>query len=257
MLKIPLPILFVLFFHTFGIVASWGIATAVASAVSLFLFLPKVQKQYRPLPTLKLSLIKDIGQYSSGNYLVTLLTRAPVFLLPLLVVNINGAESNAYFYVAWMIAGIIFSIPTAISFSLLAESSHFEERLRENVTRSLKFSFLLLVPVVILLMLVGKWLLLAFGQSYVANGWHLLQILAISSLPLNINLIYAGILRVTNRIKELIIIRGLIAITVLLASYLIMPTSGIIGIGYAWLGAQGIVAIYVVPNLKRGLRQGR
>lgn len=257
LLKIPLPILFVLFFHTFGIVASWGIATGIALVVSLFLFLPKVYSQYRPVPTLNLSPIKNMGQYSSGNYLAALLSTAPVFLLPLMVVNIIGAESNAYFYVAWMIAGTIFAIPTAISSSLFAEGSHFEDRLRENVIRSIKFNFLFLVPAVILLMLVGKWLLLAFGQSYSTNGWQLLQILAISSLPLSINLIYASTLRVTNRIKELIIFRGLIAIIVLLASYLIMPTSGIIGIGYAWLGAQGVVAIYVILIPRLGLHQGR
>lgn len=256
LLKIPLPILFVLFFHTFGVVASWGIATGVALVVSLILFLPKVQSQYRPVPTLKLSLIKNIGQYSSGNYLATLLTTAPVFLLPLMVINILGPESNAYFYVAWMIAGVIFAIPRAISSSLFAEGSHFEERLRENVIRSTKFSFLLLVPIVILVILVGKWLLLAFGQSYSANGEYLLQILAISSLPLSINLIYTSTLRVTNRIKELIIIRGLIAIIVLFASYIIMPTSGIIGIGYAWLGAQGVVAIYIISIPKLGLHRG-
>lgn len=256
LLKIPLPILFVLFLRTFGIVASWGIAIGIALVVSLIVFLPQVQNQYRPVPTVRLSLIKNIVKYSGGNYLAALFSAVPTFLLPLMVVNILGAESMAFFYVAWMIAGVIFSIPLAISSSLFAEGSHFEDGLRENVIRSIKFSFLLLVPVVILLMLVGKWLLLAFGQSYSTNGWQLLQILAISSLPLSINLIYASILRVTNRIKELFIFRGLIAIIVLLAGYLIIPTSGIIGIGYAWLGTQVIVAIYVISIPKLGLHQG-
>jgi O-antigen/teichoic acid export membrane protein len=255
LIKIPLPILFVLFFHTFGIVASWGIATGVALVISLILFLPKVQNRYRPVPTIKLGLIKNIGQYSSGSYLAALFAAIPIFILPLVVVNILGAESNAYFYVAWMIAGIIFAIPMSISSSLFAEGSHYEERLGENVIRATIFSFLLLVPVVILLMLVGKWLLLAFGHSYSANGWHLLQVLAISSLPLNINLIYISVLRVANKIKELIIIRGLIATIVVVVSYIIIPTSGIIGIGYAWLSAQGVIAIYVILIRRLGLHQ--
>lgn len=41
--KIPLPIFFVLFFHAFGVIASWGVAIAIALVISLFLFLPKVQ----------------------------------------------------------------------------------------------------------------------------------------------------------------------------------------------------------------------
>jgi len=41
---------------------------------------------------------------------------------------------------------------------------------------------------------------------------------------------------------------GFIALGTLLASYLIMPATGIVGIGYAWFGAQTIVAIYVLAR---------
>jgi len=248
MLKLPLPILFVVFFHAFGIVASWGIALAVALAVSIFLFLPKVQDSYKPVPTLKLSLFKDMWRYSSGNYLANLLSGCIPFILPLMVVNILSAEQNAYFYIGWMIAGLLFAIPTAVSTSLFAEGSHFEDMLKENVTRSLKFTYLLLVPAVIVLVLVGKWLLLAFGQNYSVNALHLLWVLSLSSLPLALSYIYTGILQVTGRIKELIAIWGFIALGTLLASYLVMPATGIVGIGYAWLGAQTIVAIYVLAR---------
>lgn len=250
LLKIPLPIFFILFFHSFGVVASWGIASSIAVATSLFLFLPKVQNRYKPVPTLKLTLIKDTWRYSGGNYVADLLSAASVWLLPLMVVNLLGAESNAYFYIAWMTASLLFAIPSAISQSLFAEGSHFEDKLKENVTKSLKFTFLLLVPAVVLLVVAGKWLLLAFGPSYSANALPLLQILAVSSLPLAINYIYFTILRVTGRIKELIIIWSFIATAVLSASYLVMPATGIIGIGYAWLGAQVVTAIYVASAIK-------
>jgi len=251
LLKIPLPILFVLFFHTFGVVASWGIAIAVTVALSLFLFLPRVQDLYKPVPSLNLSLIKGMGKYSAGNYLANLLLGAPTLVLPLMVVNLLGAENNAYFYIAWMITGLLFAIPRGVASSLFAEGSHFEEKLRENVIKSVKFTFLLLVPAIILLILVGKWLLLAFGQSYSANALELLWILAISSLPLGINSIYTSILQVRGRLRERSVISGFIAVAVLLASYVIMPITGIIGIGYAWLGAQVAVAIYVLALRKR------
>ena len=246
LIKIPLPLLFVLFFHAFGIVASWVTACGISLAVSLFLFLPRVQSPYKPMPTLNLSLIKGMWRYSGGNYLANLISGAMVLILPLMVVNLLGPEQNAYFYVTWMVAALLLTIPIAISSSLFAEGSHFEDKLRENTIKSLKFTFLLLVPSIILLALVGKWLLLAFGQSYSANGLHLLWILAISSLPLGITSIYASILRVTSRIKELIAICGFIAIAVLVVSYLVMPATGIIGIGYAWLGVHSVVAIYAL-----------
>jgi len=247
-LRLPLPILFVLFFHTFGIVASWGVGVTVAVAVSVLLFLPKVQDSYKPLPTLKLKLLKDMWRYSGGNYLADLFSTCLPFILPLMVVNVLGAQQNAYFYIGWMIANLLFAIPFAVSQSLFAEGSHFEDKLKENVTKSLKFTYLLLVPAVIVLVLVGKWVLLAFGQSYSLNALHLLWVLSLSSLPLAISYIYTGILRVTGRIKELMAIWGFIALGTLLASYLIMPLTGIIGIGYVWLGAQAVVAIYVLAR---------
>jgi len=127
-------------------------------------------------------------------------------VLPIMVVNFLGPVQNAYFYIAWMMAALLLAIPISVSQSLFAEGSHFNEKLRENVIKSVKFTFLLLVPAVILLILVGKWLLLAFGQGYSANALHLLWILAISSLPTGITNIYMSILRVTSRIRELIAI---------------------------------------------------
>jgi len=247
-IKIPLSILFVLFFHAFGIVASWSIAFGISLAFSLFYFLPKVQNHYKPIPTLKLNLIKGMWRYSGGTYLAQLFTAAPPAVLPIMVVNILGPEQNAYFYIAWMITTLLLAIPTGVAMSLFAEGSHSEDKFRENVTKSLKFTFLLLVPAVILLVLFGKWLLLAFGQSYSANALHLLWILIISCLPLGINHIYSTILRVTDRIKELVAIWGFIAVGTLLISYLIVPETGIIGIGYAWLGIHSIVTIYVLAS---------
>lgn len=55
----------------------------------------------------------------------------------------------------------------------------------------------------------------------------------ISSLPLGINYIYISILRVTSRIKEMVIVWGFIAVGMLVVSYLAMPLVGITGMGYA------------------------
>ena len=249
-LKIPFPILLVSLFRTFGVVASWGIANAIALAISIFLFLPRVQEGYKPEPALNPNLIKYMWRYSAGNYLSNLLSASLKFILPLMVVNLLGARQNAYFYVAWMIANLLSAIPTSISQSLFAEGSHFEDKFRENVTKSLKFTFLLLVPAVVVLILVGKWLLLAFGQSYSLNAVSLLWILSLSSLPLAVNRIYSTILRVKGRLKELIAIWVFIAVSVLLTSYLLMPAFGIMGIGYAWFGAHAVAAIYILTSRK-------
>lgn len=248
-LKIPFAILLVLFFHSFGIVASWGMAMGIAVAVSLFRFLPRVQPNYQLAPTLNLDQIRSMWSYSASNYLFSIIASSIPMALPIIVVNLLGPEQNAYFYVVWMMAGLLSSIPVSMSQSLFAEGSHFEDKLTENTLKSIKFTFMLLVPAVVLLWLAGKWLLLAFGPSYLENGLPLLRILSIASLPLAIVHIYTSTLRVTKRSGELMAIWGFIALAVFLVNYLVMPSWGIIGIGYVWLATQTAVAVYAILAL--------
>jgi len=251
LLKIPLPIIFVLFFRAFGIVSSWTIAVGIGLAISLFLFLPWVQNRYYPALRLNLGIIKDIGWYSAGNYFAALFTSAPTLVLPLMILNLLGAAENAYFYVAWMIASLLFAIPMGASQSLFAEGSHFEDELRVNVQRSVRFIFLLLIPAIIVVIVLGKWLLLLFGASYSQNALDLLWILALSGIPVGINRVYGAILRVRGRMRELVALCVFRAIVVLLGSYFIAPTTGLVGIGYVWIAAHGVVSVYVAFALRK------
>jgi len=250
LLKIPLLIFMATYFHAFGIVASWGIAMGIALAASMFLLLPRVLDNYKPLPKLTPGIVKETWRYTAGNYLANLLSVSPALLLPIMIVNLLGAEQNAHFYVAWMVAGLLFAIPISVSQSLFVEGSHFEAMLGVNVRRSFRFTFLLLIPAIVVLFVFGKWPLLAFGAGYSTNALQLLRILSISSLFTGINSIYYGALRVEGRIRELVVIVGFITIVVLSASYFILPATGIIGVGYVWISAQGMVSIYVLLAIR-------
>jgi O-antigen/teichoic acid export membrane protein len=248
-LRIPLVIILAIFFHTFGVVASWGLALGVAFIISLFLFLPRVEAGYKIAPTLNMRQFKDIWHYSGGSYLASLLARAPAVILPLMVVNLLGIESNAYFYIAWMIGGLLFAIPGSVSRSLFAEGSRSQENLKEQMKRSIKFNFLLLVPAVIVLAAAAKWILLLFGPGYSANSLSLLWLLILANLPRGLNNVYIGILRVQDKLKELIIIRGLVTVSTLALSFIFMAPYGMIAIGYVWLGVQLIVSIVLAFRL--------
>ncbi len=255
LLKIPLPILFALFFPAFGIVNSWGIAILVAFTISIFLFLPRLQNGYRPYIKFDIAPLKNIGKYSAGNYLANLMIVAPSLVLPLLVVNLLGARQNAYFYVPWMIASLLIAIPEAISDSLFAEGSHSEKALSKNVRRSFIFAFTLLIPALILLLLLSKWVLLLFGASYPVNALLLLQLLALSSLPAAVSRIYLSVLRVQGRTKELLIISSFTTIPVLLGSYFVMPKIGIVGAGYTWLATNAAASVYILWAMRAFFRR--
>lgn len=249
-LKLILPFFMVLIFKSFGIVSSWGIAVGIGFFIALFLFLPRTLRIYRVRPRIEFGIIKSLWNYSFRNYFVTLFAAAPIYILPLIIVNRLGPEQSAYFSIAWIIAIALYIIPMGVAQSLFAEGSHFEDTLERDVRRSYKFIFILLIPAIVLLLVLGKWLLLAFGTDYSENALMLLRVLTISGVFVGINSVYYTILQLKHRIRELIVIAGFTTLSALVTSYFITPTVGIVGVGYAWAAANGIVSVYVLISLK-------
>ncbi len=246
--RLPLAVLLAAFFHSFGIFASWGVCQAVSIAISALFFLPRIQPGYRPFPTISKSILSEMAHFSFTNYLVNLFWSLPNFVLPIMVLNILGAELNAYFYIAWSIGNLLGVIPLSISMSLFAEGSYDEQRLYADTWRSLKLTFLIIIPSVILIVIIADKLLLLFGSSYSHSGTTLLRILTLSALPIAINYIYIGKKRVEKKMAVLIKLSVFIAIATLTLSYLLLPRMGIDGAGVAWLGSQGVVALWIVTS---------
>lgn len=253
LLRFILLIILVTFFETFGIFASWGIAISLAVAIGVLIFLPRVEVGYRPFPMVRKEVINDLMHFSLANYAANLLWTIPGLILPLIVVNMLGAEKNAYFYIGWAVGSILIFIPTATSLSLFAEGSHAEEQLGQEVKKSLKFILLILIPAILILLLLGDKILLLFGEAYSQNATRLLWIVALSALPLSINQVYFSIRRVEKRMKGVIGLSACIAIVTLALSYILLPQMGIIGAGISWLIAQSLVAVVIVYRFWRRL----
>ena len=248
LLKLPLPILLAAYFHSFGIFASWGISLCVVLLLCLFLFLPRIQPGYRPFPTINREVIGVMRRFSFANYLSVLFWAAPSVVMPIMVVNLLGAESNAYFYIAWAIGTMPAMVSSSASTSLFAEGSNEEEKLGLNIWRSLKMVFLILVPAVILMLAIADKLLLLFGGPYAENGTTLLRIMAISNLPFAINITYLSIKRVEKKLGVLVGLTAFTAAVTLGLTCLLLPRMGINGAGIARLAAQGIVALIIAAS---------
>ena len=254
LLKLPLPVLLAAFFHSFGIFASWGISLVVALLFSIFLFLPRAQPGYRPFFAIRREVVNNMLHFSFANYLSGFFWGAPAVVFPIMVLNLLGAESNAYFYIAWAAGGVLTMIPTAISISLFAEGSYDEEKLGPNIRRSLKMVIIILIPAVILIMVIADKLLLLFGSSYSQSAASLLRILALSTLPLAINIIYLGIKRVQKDLRTIVGLTAFVAAVTLGLAYLLLPLMGINGTGIAWFASQGVVALVIIASLFRRWR---
>ena len=175
---------------------------------------------------------------------------APNFILPIMVLNLLGAEQTAYYYISFAIATLLIMIPNSVGTSLFVEGSY-GEALKKTTLKSLLAIFALLTPAIIILYIAGGWLLGLISQDYAANGFELLRIMVLASIFVAVIFIYYSIKRVQKDIKGLVFLSGLVFVLLMTFSYPLIFKFGITGVGYAWIASYGIAAIFVGLIIER------
>lgn len=224
-----------------SVLSSYGIAyvlTFIFGAYALY-------KLDIPLKiSFNINIVKETLHYSLGNFTSSVLMIAPTTIIPIMVVNMIGARNGAYFFIAYSIASILVLVPYAVSMSLFVEGSH-GEPLRRSIINSIKFTVLLLVPLLAIIILFGGQLLLIFNSEYSTESLMLLRLLAISSLFSAISWIYISIKKIEKDLKMINYISLASALMLITLGYILMSIFGLIGIGYAWLASNVIISIVV------------
>lgn len=239
--KLIFPVMLA-FLGAYGIFGSWMFSIIIASLITIGILIFKFD--YKPKIVFYDSIILKIGKYSFGNYISGFIGGFAILSLPLLITNLHHPEMTAYYYIAMSIAAVLFIIPQATTNSLFAEGSHNIKALKIQIKKSIKIISLLIIPAIIVIMLIGKYILGFFGADYAQNGYIFLQLLAISGIFVSINSIYGAILRVKKKIKTMILMSIISAFLTISLSYLaIIYGYGLLGIGFAYLIAQVISSI--------------
>lgn len=233
-----------------GIFSAFALG-AIIAVLAANLFIRRVYPDYRLMPAFDRPILKEIFSFSFGNYFGDVFQALSSFLMPLIVINILGPEKNAYYYISWMIATLLFTVAYATNSSLVAETSFNPAQLRKQVFKALKFDFIILVPAVVILYFGGGLLISFFGAHYAREGLELLRILIISSIPLAISELGVAVFRIQKRIKPIILVYGVQALGTIVIGYILMGIMGLPGVGIAWLSANVItIVIVLIFNIK-------
>lgn len=194
-----------------------------------------------------------MSHISFGNYIAENFGAIPNSILPLMIINVLNPEMNAYFFMALSISNILITIPVAINNSLFAEGSYAPEQFRTNVIKTIKFTFILIIPIILGIFIYGDELLSLFGKAYAENGFYLLCILALSAIPFTINKVYVTIKNIQIKVKSIIYINILISILTIVIGYTLMIRIGLIGVAIGYTLGQGICAVMILVSVwKKG-----
>lgn len=254
LIKLPLPILVFGIYQGYGIYFSVGISLLFGVLLGWFKFLPAVFGGYSPRVIFKKKLMYNMMPFAFSSYISNLFNQTPGFVYPLFVLNILGAEESAYFYITFMISGILGIIPSNLAQSFLAEGSNNPKSFKRDGLAAFGFSIVITSLAVVTMIFLGNWFLYFFGEEYQKNCQNLLRYLSLAVIPQCVNVFYMTINQIKRR-KILIISQAIIFATIaLISGNLLLMKKGLDGIALAYLLSHLIIAFVVIGPLVSELK---
>lgn len=241
-----------------GIYASWMLPVVVAvPLVNALIFGSLLPRHVAATEDSRPPGMRQIGRFLAGDYSGAMLLTITMGLVPVVVAARTGAAATAYFYVAWLIAGIVDMIGINMGMSLTVEGAFDAAALAANCRRALRRVVSILAPTAVLLAVLAPWWLRLFGPSYAAHGAVLLDLLAVATLPRAVTEVYLGALRAQNRTSLVALIQSVRAVLMLGFAMSLTGAIGTRGAGIAVLASQAVIAVAISVSLWRVLTGDR
>lgn len=238
-----------------GVFIAWVIPLAINVPLVNWLIFRRYLKDWEPAGTVATVRPRDIIRFTSVDYVGNLLLQSAGNLLPLLVLTLLGAAADANFYIAWTIATGLNLVANSFATSLLVEGSARPDKLGE-LTRGILARSLIVTGAGASVFGLGARLVLSiYGHAYAVHAALLLGLLAAGSVFYGLLAIVFSIDRISSRVGRATVTRLALAVLTLGASWLLLPRLGTDGVGFAWLGANLLVALARIPTLVRASRR--
>lgn len=242
-LKIPLVLLPLLVFSgsPFAILLSWILGAAAATLATLPL-IARLGRGHQLAVRGAGAQARSMLTSLVGHHFINVGGQSPMYLLSMLIAARLSPADSGYFYVTWMLGLPFFMVSDAVSGSLFAQGSTVPADVSRKVrSRSLIISALL-APAMLLSLAFGTKFLALFGAGYPAHGAALLKVLVLRAVPEAVRNVYVSVLRVRGRLRAGAVLNVGMALVVLALAWPLLPRLGLIGAGWAWLGAQLVSA---------------
>jgi O-antigen/teichoic acid export membrane protein len=180
----------------------------------------------------------------------------PGLLLPPLVLQLQGPQPSAYFYIAWTGASTLFLLSAAICRSAFAEMSRLgPESAPRLLRRAARHHLVIVAPLALAAMASAPLVLGLFGPGYRAQGLGVFLLLAGSVALVAPVYLFLALLRFR---EERVLLVAYPAVNVALLFLLAPPLedrAGLAGVGLAWLLTHTPLALYALLRLRRATKE--
>ncbi|MCU1427030.1 MAG: rane protein involved in the export of O-antigen and teichoic acid-like protein [Actinomycetia bacterium] len=191
---------------------------------------------------------RHVSRFLLADYVAALLWTATIGLMPLLVLNTDGASASAYVYLSWTIAYTLYLVSRNMGMSLTTEGATDPARLAEHTRATLVGAGRIVIPGALLLVVGAPWFLQIFGAEYASHATNLLRLLALSTIPAIVPATFVSAARVQRRLTAMVVVTAASTVPVLVLAAPVVNMMGIAGVGVLWLVVQSAVAVVLLAG---------
>jgi O-antigen/teichoic acid export membrane protein len=199
---------------------------------------------------------RQVVGFLAQDYLASIFTQATLTVLPLLVIAILGATQSAYFAMPFTIVLAFDTFAYSACTSLVVEATLAQESLRELTRVFVRRVLALLMPAAALLALAAPLVMLPFGRAYSEHGATALRLLLCGSIFRAVTALFSAVSRAQRRGVRLALVELALLVLVLGSAVPLAHSHGLDGVAAAWLAANAVICVAVIPLLARFLRDG-
>lgn len=244
-----------------GVFVAWALPVVfITIAVNALLFrhvIPHHARIRREEPPRTETPRPALIRFLTFDYFAWVLNNGVERVMPLVVVALLGTRVNAYFYIAFTISTAVDMLLFNVGTSLTVEGAMAEDRLADLTRRLVKKLLLIFLVGAAVLVVGAPLVLLPFGAAYAAGASGVLRLLAIASLFRAVVVLYSTVARVRQRGGAILVANASLAVLLVVATVTFGSWFGLTGVGLGWLLAHVVVALCVLPSLRRLLRAPR
>jgi len=210
-------------------------------------------RSYRP----QWGLLRGLGRTALSHHALNLALLTPNLVLPVLVTIMLSTTVNAYFYVANMVATVVFMGPAALTTVLFAVGAADVGGLSQKIRFTIKIAVLIGLVANVLLIFSADPVLGLFGPGYAQGAEWTLRILGLGIFPVIIKDHFVAIHRIQGRTNQAILPVTAGSLTELIGAILGGLMGGLTGLSLGFVIAMCLEAALMGPLVYRAVRPSK
>jgi O-antigen/teichoic acid export membrane protein len=174
-----------------------------------------VRRGHRFRLTFRMSAVRELGRFSMGMYVASTIGSLPQLLLPVVALSRLGAAGTAYWSIAYLIATLLYQLPSVITQALLPEISSRPAERRSLLRRAALLICGLVYPALAIAFVAAPIALTFFGHKYLAGSLIPVRWLIAAGFITSLNYVTGAVLFLAKKSGVMTIVNIVDAIIVL------------------------------------------